>query len=172
MIHAMNAVRRLFLLAAVLALAPGFLFADFAVGAQASFDVDFFADNYIGRPPLSVSIRSDESPWCLAASVFPFDKDVSVTADNWFVNESLSRPLSWYALWGISAGAGFDSFSVGTGARLGLGLDLLLLENKKLELYWQLAWNPYFGIEDDDGLELFIRPLVFPFATGARWWIR
>lgn len=172
MIHAMNALRRLFLLAAVLAIVPGFLFADFAVGAQASFDADFFSGQDIDKARLSISGRSDESPWCLAASAFVFNKEIVITADNWFVNESLSQPLSWYALWGISAGAGFDSFSIGTGARLGLGLDLLLLDKKQLELYWQLAWNPYFGIEDDGGLDFFARPLVFPFATGARWWIR
>lgn len=170
-ILSMKSARKLFLAAAFFILTAGTSFADFAAGAQFSLDTELFPDKE-ARAGVSATCRSDWSPWCFALSAFAHRKEIAVAADNWFVNESLSPVFSWYALWGISAGCGFDSFSAGTGARLGLGLDCLLLSKKQLELYCQLVWNPYFGIEDDNGLGFFLCPLVFPFAAGARWWLR
>ncbi len=141
----------------------------FSLGTDICFESEIFYRPYF-RESHNITLRTDESPWCFAANVWLFDSAFVVTADNWFVNEPLYKAVNYYLFWGISGGVGFNDFSAGTGARAGGGIDWFLLDNKNLELYWQGAWNPYLGLESNDGLKPFIRPLCFIFSTGARWW--
>lgn len=146
-------------------------FADYGAGAEAGFEGEIIYKPYY-REFLNVTCRSDENPWCFSVNAWPTHGTLSVFADNWFVNERINDTLDFFGFWGISGCAGFDGFSLGTGARLGAGIDCFILENRQLELYWQAAWNPYFGIEDDDGIKFMANPLCFPFQTGVRWWFR
>ena len=166
-------MKKKFLSAALLTvLTCTFAFADFAVGAEIGFEGELFYKPYL-RSFSNATYRSDENPWCFAVNVWPSDSTFVASADNWFINQKIDGNVSWYSFWGISAGIGWDEFSIGTGARIGAGIDWYLLDHKELELYWQLCWNPYLGLEKDDGdWGFMIRPFCFPFATGARWWFR
>jgi len=164
--------KKLLFMALLSLLSVSAVFADFAVGAEIGFESELFYKPYL-RTFTNGSFRSDENPWCFSVNLWPFDSTMVATADNWFLNEKIDGNVSWFGFWGISAGLGFNDFSIGTGARIGAGIDWFLLDHRELELYWQLCWNPYLGLEKDNGdWSFMIRPLCFPFATGARWWFR
>lgn len=155
------------LICAVLIALGSSAFAEYGVGGQVGFNAGPYYDNF-----MSATARSDESPWCLSVNAEPFGNYISVTADNWFINERLTGIVDWYAFWGISAGTGWNDFNLTTGARIGAGLDWFVMDKRQLELFCQACWNPYLGIEHSGDWDPLIRPLNFPLSTGARWWFR
>lgn len=144
------------------------IFADWGLGVEAGIETGGkFGSSF------AVTARSDENPWCIAASAFPFDNKINVILDNWFVNENLSGIVDWYSFWGMSVHTGFNDFSLATGARIGIGLDWFILDNRQLEFYVQGAWNPYIGFNyKSSEWDFLFKPFCFPFTTGARWWLR
>lgn len=163
--------KKILIACALLALMGFSASADIGLGAEIGFESELFYRPY-SRAFLNASFRSTEIPWCFSVNFFPFDSKFVANADHWFVNKRLSSPLDYYFFWGISAGVGTNAYRFGAGPRLGAGLDMFLLDKKQLELYWQICWNPYLGIEDRDGSRLMLRPFSFPIAAGARWWFR
>ncbi|MGI5069976.1 hypothetical protein HRO26_02355 [Treponema pectinovorum] len=145
--------------------------ADIGLGAELGFESDVFYKPY-SRGFVSATFRSNEIPWCFSVNFFPFDSQFVANADNWVVNKTLSAPLRYFLFWGVSARLGFNKFAIAAGPRLGAGLDLFLLKKRQLELYWQISWNPYLGVEDRNGVSAMIRPFHFPIELGARWWFR
>ncbi len=166
----MNKIKA-FIISALLVFSGSAVFADYGAGAEIGFEENLIFDTY-HHSFTSATYRSDESPWCFSLYTWPFDLNITATADNWFVNERLNDRLDYYFFWGISGHSGFDDFNIGTGARLGGGVDWFLLDSRNLELYWQVCWNPYFGIQYIDSWEPMVRPCNIPFSTGARWWFR
>ena len=163
--------RRFFIFSLIFVFAVNFSFADFGVGGEQGFDVKALYKPY-SREFLNVSFRFDENPWCLSANVWIFDDIFDAKADNWFVNEPLSKTVSWYGFWGVNARVGFEKPMLAMGGRLGAGIDWFLLDRRELEIFWQGAWSPYLGAEKDDDWQFMIRPLCFEVASGVRWWFR
>lgn len=128
----------------------------------------------LGQPSfsfMSATVRTSKSPWVISIDNTFDDLHFAINADNWFINKFAVYPVSFFAFWGISGSLQLrNNFHIGTGARLGLGLNWFVLERKSLELYVQGAWNPCIGIEDDGGIGFMFRPLCFPVSTGARWY--
>ena len=125
--------------------------------------------SYIGD---SITFASNHSPWIFALQVKGNPWYVGFTADNWFVYKSISPSAAYYLFWGPSGGAEVEkNFGVNMGARLGAGINAFLA-SRHLELYAQVAWNPYFGInlKHDDADLFFVKPLNFPVNAGVRVW--
>ncbi len=142
-------------------------FAEFGAGGLYGINTGPDFDYYV-----AATIRSDESPWCLNATMFTNSGELHATADNWFIYKPVTEPLSWYCFWGISGGTSIDYFEMTTGARFGVGLDWFVLEKRNLEFFCQYCWNPYFGFSHDGEWEGVFKPFCFPFTSGARWWFR
>ena len=125
-------------------------------------------------PPalFTATVRFADSPWVFAVTAIPFDLGAGANADWWFLTGEIASPVSYYVFAGVSAGLYLDDFEISAGGRIGFGVDWFILDEQQLELYVQLAWNPYFGFRDDDGMEGFIELANFPLTTGARWWFR
>ncbi len=160
-------IKSLILAGVFMAIASTSAFADFGVGGQIGFTAGPYYSNF-----MSATIRSDENPWCLSVDAWPFGNTAAVTADNWFIVKPLSNPVSWYAFWGISANVGWNDFMVGTGARIGAGLDWCILDKRQVELFCQACWNPYVALRHGGDWDCILRPLNFPLSTGARYWFR
>ena len=145
---------------------------------SATAEVAFGAEGGVGlgqsSPPalFTATARFSDSPWVFALTAIPFDLGAWANADYWFLTGEIAAPVNYYVFAGISAGLYLDDFEISAGGRIGFGVDWFILDSKQLELYVQLAWNPYFGFRDDDGMEGFIEFANFPLTTGARWWFR
>ncbi len=161
--------RKFLILAIIISVFSGrFVYADIGAGGDVGF---YVSPDYYGY--FSASFRSDESPWVFYVAFSPFDDRILGIADNWFINKKLSTHLDYFIFWGISSDCKADAFMAGTGARVGAGISWFMLGERALEFSLQGAWNPSFGIKDDDGDKcMYIRPIDFPFSTGARWWFR
>jgi hypothetical protein len=125
-------------------------------------------------PFASATFRTTKSPWVFSADLNLKDADfyLQANADDWFVNRYIVYPLSFYVFWGISGGTKIDDgWRISTGARLGAGFDLFVLHDV-LEFYLQGAWNPDIGMEKNDGMEFYFKPLRFPVAAGFRCFIK
>lgn len=158
--------RRLFF-SVIFLCAFGAASADIGIGGGVMYA---FAPNPFAA--VSVSARSDTSPWCFFASIHSEKNEFSVYADNWFVNERIAEHIDFFVLWGISVGGRLDDelAELSTGARFGAGLDFFFLR-RHAELFVQSAWNPYFGVRSDDGdFEPIVSLLSFPCSTGLRLW--
>ncbi len=162
-----------------------FLFALFSVfGAFSHVGVggggDFFASPHESSSAISVSFRTDTSPWGVTLSALfesdfsEFKHEFSIFVDNWFVYERLSSFVDFFVLWGISAeffAKTQDDFFVGSGARLGTGLSFMFFD-RKIELLTQAVWNPYVALGKDSGdFSVTLRPLFFPLSLALRFWI-
>lgn len=129
----------------------------------------------------SFTARSDKNPWSAFINL-ELDDDasfykLSFFADDWFISERLSNHIDYYVLWGVSGGFLYDENSlddtklveISTGCRFGGGLDFFLFK-RKLELFAQAVWNPYFGIKvRDKEASPFLRPVCFPCTAGIRF---
>ena len=134
------------------------------IGAQAGIN--------LGEPDFiffSATVKSTKSPWAFSLDADIGSMQFALNADDWFIHKDLAYPLSGFVFWGISGTLQIkDDFHIGTGARLGAGLSLLLFGH--LEIYAQGAWNPSLGIECSDRIRLMLRPLCFPVSSGARFY--
>ena len=100
------------------------------------------------------------------------ENTVTLFLDDWFINERLCEHADYFVLWGMSYGATFeeDEIIFAMGSRFGAGLDFFLL-SRRLEIFGQAVWNPYFGFKKEDGdYSPLFRPVNFPCSAGLRLW--
>ena len=141
--------------------------------ARAGIGASFTLDLSLNPAPLvSLTAKTDTSPWTFFFNVHPLSNTLTFFADNWFINERMAEHLEYYVFWGPSGGFTFDdgSFNMAMGARIGAGLDFFFFR-RHLELFTQTAWNPYFGLQYEDGsYGPLIHVLSFPITAGLRLW--
>ena len=142
-------------------------FARAGLGAAFSYNV-----STVSCAEAAFSARSDESPWCVFFNSRLNQNSISLCLDDWFINERISEHADYFVLWGMSYGAVFESKETefDMGCRFGAGGDFFFCK-RRLELFAQLVWNPYFGIRKEDGeLSPVFRPVNFPCSAGIRLW--
>ena len=145
-----------------------FAFAGSGLGVQGGYD-------FSSKPAWFVSVtgRSDFYPWVVSMNAYPQKNMISVFADDYFINERLSRHIDYYLFWGISAGFLSDDglIEASTGCRFGAGADFFLF-SRRMNFFCKAAWNPYFGTKKYDGSwGPLVRPLSFPCSAGFRIWL-
>ncbi len=97
---------------------------------------------------------------------------MTLSLDNWFINERITGNLDYYVLWGLGFGVTFqdDLQILAAGSRLGAGFDLFFME-RRLEFFAQAVCEPYYGAKKKDrGWKAFITPVNFPCTAGIRLW--
>ena len=120
----------------------------------------------------SFSARSDTSPWSVFFNAHLKENAVTLFLDDWFINERLGEHADYFVLWGMSYGSVFeeDETILAMGSRFGAGLDFFLMD-RRLEIFAQTVWNPYFGVRKEDGdFSPLFRPVNFPCTAGLRLW--
>ena len=143
------------------------VFARAALGAAFSYSVSNYPHGAV-----SFSARSDTSPWSVFFNSHLGENTVTLFLDDWFINERLCEHADYFVLWGMSYGATFeeDEIIFAMGSRFGAGLDFFLL-SRRLEIFGQTVWNPYFGFKKKDGdYSPLFRPVNFPCSAGLRLW--
>ena len=121
---------------------------------------------------VSFSARTDESPWCVSINSQLGKNTIMLFLDDWFINERLAEHLDYFVLWGMSYGATFEPCEtvLAMGCRFGGGFDLFFM-NRRIEIFGQSVWNPYFGaIKEDERYSPLFRPVNFPCTAGLRLW--
>ncbi|MBQ0039631.1 MAG: hypothetical protein KBS64_04320 [Treponema sp.] len=153
----------------VFMLAGSTAFAKTGVGIQGGIKFSPEADVCSG-----LVLRSDHSPWGLAASWNIEEKSLDLVLDNWVFYKKINAAASWFALWGMSYSGRFENECfIETGARLGVGANVFFFDSRSLEFYAQTAWNPSVGMYyDRDEKECSLRfvPACFPINAGIRFW--
>lgn len=137
------------------------------IGSSLSYSLSTSQHSFV-----SFTARSDLSPWVVFFNAHFNQSVMTVFADNWFINESLSSQLDYFVFWGISGGIRFEDEKreLATGCRFGAGVDFFCL-NRRLEFFAQTVWNPYFGVKKiDKDCSLIFRPVNFPCSAGIRMW--
>ena len=89
-------MKRIFVLALVLFF-PSSLFAKTGIGIQGGAKFTPSADADVG-----FNLRSEFSPWGIAASYNLKDKSIDLILDNWWIYKKINSRLNWFALWGMS----------------------------------------------------------------------
>lgn len=125
----------------------------------------------------AVTFKTDKSPivFAVTGNFGSNWMDFGITGDYWLANPKIEGTWGYY--YGIGVAGGFqirnsNNFYVGLGPRALIGTNIFLLD-RKLEFYFQGAWQPTFDIfisgtkDDGPGFNL----VNFPVNVGFRFWL-
>lgn len=168
-----NKIRISFMLLFAFVLIPS-MFARAGIGIQGGASLTPKVDDYHDFSA-GITLRSDYTPWGIAANWNFREKSVSLVLDNWWVYKDMDSCINWFAFWGMSFGGKFENrYFADTGARVGAGMNAFLFDSRCLEVYAHAAWNPSIGAGySRDSKKYFLRfvPACFPVNAGLRVWM-